>query len=855
MKALKGRDDDVGLVGLAPELIHKVALSGWLEVGDVAALSETCCMMASILVWDEYGKDLHVALLGVMENVRAGRWRSARYAVGRGWYGEEECGEEGVWKVVVEGVVGRGKIDLTMEEDLKGWEDVLFSALSLPAARVCLEGWTMDALVVVSLLHVAAAVGSLRLAKWVAERGGDLEVKDEYEETPLSVACMAGHVGVAKQLVESGADVTARNDNGESVLHTACGGGGVAVVRYLLGLGVFDVNEEDDAGESPLSCACSGGHVEVVKVLMEEGGESVDVDVEGRNPFGPLFDACYSGKVEIVRMLVDAGAGSAVEKDGGVWERGLVMAAGLGHGDVVRELLGMGVGADGKNSNGSTALGVASRGGHVDVIEALLWEGEGDVNIPDTKGKTPLFLACEWGREDAVSALLEAGADPEIPDENGDTPLGVAQREGWDEIVEMLEESAGREDGLVGLAPELIHKVALEGWLGVEDVRMLGLVCRRMADVLVWDEYGRDLHMALRGVDKNVREKRWRSARYAVSRGWYGEDDGGEESVWRKVAVVGDGRIVLEDEEELAGWESVMLTALALPRARGCLETWDTIGVGDGRLMSLLHVAAFVGSERMVDWVVERGGDLEVRISTGGTPLFVACRAGHEGVARRLVEAGADATVKDLCGQNVLHAACKSGHLGLVQFVLHLGLLDVDELDNGSDTPLIVACNAGHLDVVKLLVEGAGAGAGCALDRNGGAWVRGLVEAATEGHVGVVQELLRMGVAVDGVDGVRNTALCRASWKGYLETVKVLLYQGNADVDKKGFMGRTPLYWACMGGMEDVVKVLLAAGAAVGIANFDGVTPLDIARRKGWDGVVAVLEEWVGGGDVGGVNE
>merc|ERR1711991_943411 len=114
------------------------------------------------------------------------------------------------------------------------------------------------------------------------------------------------------------------------------------------------------------------------------------------------------------------------------------------------------------------------------------------------------------------------------------------------------------EMGLVGMATEVLHKVALSGWLEFVDV-----------------DYGRDIHYALNGVMYNVRGKRWRSARFAVRRKWFVEGVE-EESVWREVAsvVVGAWKIELENEEELGGWEDVMLATLSLPRASGWEEVW-----------------------------------------------------------------------------------------------------------------------------------------------------------------------------------------------------------------------------------------------------------------------------------------
>ena len=62
----------LGLVDLPPELLHKVAFSGTLSYTDVSALSQTCCRMKSIFLDDAYGRDIHHALKGVVENVKGG---------------------------------------------------------------------------------------------------------------------------------------------------------------------------------------------------------------------------------------------------------------------------------------------------------------------------------------------------------------------------------------------------------------------------------------------------------------------------------------------------------------------------------------------------------------------------------------------------------------------------------------------------------------------------------------------------------------------------------------------------------------------------------------------------------------
>ena len=132
----------------------------------------------------------------------------------------------------------------------------------------------------------------------------------------------------------------------------------------------------------------------------------------------PLWNAVYFGHTETVRILLDnlsqntsskntLPKNKATQLDKRDGEELLMLAAGLGHVEVVRLMVKSGI----------------------------------DVNGRGLKQRTPLMAAAAFGRPEVAKALLEVGADPLARDEDGNTALAVAQDKGSDEVVALLAEA------------------------------------------------------------------------------------------------------------------------------------------------------------------------------------------------------------------------------------------------------------------------------------------------------------------------------------------------------------------------------------------------------------------------------
>uniref|UniRef100_A0A7S0JST7 Ankyrin repeat domain-containing protein n=1 Tax=Cafeteria roenbergensis TaxID=33653 RepID=A0A7S0JST7_CAFRO len=90
---------------------------------------------------------------------------------------------------------------------------------------------------------------------------------------------------------------------------------------------------------------------------------------------------------------------------------------------------------------------------------------------------------------------------------------------------------------------------------------------------------------------------------------------------------------------------------------------------------------------------MDRGADVEARISSGATPLLIALRMRHLGAAGVLLKAGADFGACDKDGWNALLTAASAGTESMVRELLDRGA-DVEVTNVAGETALSVAANA-----------------------------------------------------------------------------------------------------------------------------------------------------------------
>ena len=103
--------------------------------------------------------------------------------------------------------------------------------------------------------------------------------------------------------------------------------------------------------------------------------------------------------------------------------------------------------------------------------------------------------------------------------------------------------------------------------------------------------------------------------------------------------------------------------------------------------------------------------------------------------------------------------------------------------------------------------------------------------AARVDGVDCVNELLRLGVELDVLNGSKRTAVQWAAEQNCAASIELLAKAG-ADLDTSDGKGRTPLHRATYEGQVAAIEALLGYGADVTLVNNKGKTAFEIARKN-----------------------
>ncbi len=236
---------------------------------------------------------------------------------------------------------------------------------------------------------------------------------------------------------------------------------------------------------------------------------------------------------------------------------------------------------------------------------------------------------------------------------------------------------------------------------------------------------------------------------------------------------------------------------------------------------------------------------LEQESSNNLTALHFAARMGSAQIVSSLLQMpGMEVNVQDDRGFTPLDLAIEKGHVEVVKLLLEYTFTsDLERKHSCSgNTPLHIATKNGHVELTNLLLERVNE-----LTFNKENADQNEAHLSNdEGHVDEAKSVLEHSesyIKEKNKDG--NTPLHLAVEEGHVKVVQFLLkYCNTLDLEVENVVGQTLLHLATLGGHDEIIKVLLEhAKLNLNVENKDGNTPLHLASLGGHVKVVNIMVE------------
>jgi uncharacterized protein len=407
--------------------------------------------------------------------------------------------------------------------------------------------------------------------------------------TPLYLAALNGNAAIMERLLNAGADANSTAHEGQTMLMTAAMAGKADAVRLLLTRGAKVDEKEPYKGQTALMWAAADGNTAAVDVLLEAGA---DLKLKSTGGFTPLLFAVRNAHIDTVETL-------------------------LKHGANVNDVA----------PDGSTALGMAAMNAYFELASVLLDRGA-NPNLPDPRA-SPLHTVA-WLRKPGADGAAGVGNTPQgTPQPVGKvTALQLARKllekgANPNTRVEWTEPRFGKEGGTARNPPNIRLGRHLLSYIGATpfyvaakngDAPLMRLLVEHGADPKLATKAGITPLMVAAGLDY-----------------WEGETPGpftGVTEAERLEAV----KLALElgnDVNARANFGTYKMdgdVAYTLMYYPHNIDELVDLGLGDPRWngSTPLIGAIMSGQPSIVQFLIDRGADVNAKTTLGWTPLDVA---------------------------------------------------------------------------------------------------------------------------------------------------------------------------------------------------------------------------------------
>jgi ankyrin repeat protein len=241
----------------------------------------------------------------------------------------------------------------------------------------------------------------LSLCKLLIEKGTDLNLRDNEDNTPLMYATYQNNLDICELLIEKGADLNLKNTEGTTSLMISILENNSNISKLLIEKGA-DLNLTDNEDNTSLMLSIEKNNFDICKLLIEKGA---DLNLKNNKGYTSLMLAVVENNFNICKLLI--------EKD---------------------------VDLNLKNNDGYTSLMISIKNNsffayynniknkkiyflnNLYIIKLLIKKGA-DLNIENNKKLTPLFFCIKFNNLGMFKFLIKNNVDINFQNSYGLTPL------------------------------------------------------------------------------------------------------------------------------------------------------------------------------------------------------------------------------------------------------------------------------------------------------------------------------------------------------------------------------------------------------------------------------------------------
>ncbi|WP_264683262.1 ankyrin repeat domain-containing protein [Wolbachia endosymbiont (group B) of Euphydryas aurinia] len=582
---------------------------------------------------------------------------------------------------------------------------------------------------------------NLNKVKEYINEGADISTKDNHGKTPLHIAAKRGLLDIAKFLLDKGADIDAQeNKFGRAPLHLAAAKGHLDIVKYLIEKGAdVDVYQGGWSYSTALHLAARKGHLDIVKYLIEKGANPKATDSEGKNPLQRAAQSGHSDIVEYLKKSVQqvTQVQSATERQNITTKiPPVTKEQQVNDNKTLQESATQNsqISTSGTNKKGAIQQQVTTEMSQVTGEKQFAEEQQSDFIqetlealsdfLPDFRGELSKTLKrlFETSKEQVIEGQnITTGTSKVIDRQNTTTEIPqVTERQNITIVTPLVTEGqnvtemsrvTGRQNVTIEV-PQVTKAQNVTTEMPVVTERQNVTV-----EVLPVTEV-----QNVTTEIQPVTEEQKMTEKYSNGSLHLGAEQGDLDMV--KYFVEKGAEVNAKANDYLAPLQVAAIKGY-LDIAKYLIDNGADVNIKtkikNNKIVMPLHLALDYSNTpfgygrenhaKIAKYLINNGADINVKGTiTDTTPLHLATDAGKLDVVKLLVDKGADIRAKDRDGHMPIHIAVKNAHrigLDMVKFFLNKGI-DVNTKDGDNYTLLRLASiveGVKHENLVKFLIE------------------------------------------------------------------------------------------------------------------------------------------------------